>query len=71
MNPNKLHSYAESEIKRLGLGDSPTNCHGVVAHLEGDRVRLSDGVGLNELVSTRDQVDRELAAVAEWYAEQS
>lgn len=64
-----LLGYAESEIARLGLGDSETNCHGVAAYETTGGVRLSDGVGLDVTVSTRDEVDTELSAMADWYAE--
>lgn len=65
-----LTTYAESEITRLGLGDSPTNCHGVAAYeTEAGAVRLSDGVGLNVVCHTTDDVDAELEAMAEFYAE--
>jgi len=64
-----LLTYAESEIARLGLGDSATNCHGVAAYGTDAGVRLSDGVGLDVTVSTTDEVDTELGAMAEWYAE--
>lgn len=72
MATTNLLSYAETEIERLGLGDSPTNCHGVAAYeVEGDAaaVRLSDGTGLNVVCRTTDDVDAELEAMAEWYAE--
>lgn len=64
-----LHAYAEAEIERLGLGDSETNCHGVVATLEEGGVRLGDGVGLDVLCTTKRQADAELKAMADWYAE--
>ena len=63
-------AYAESEIKRLGLGDTPTNCHGVAAYDAGDgAVRLSDGVGLDVVCRTADEIDTELEKMAAWYAE--
>lgn len=64
-----LLTYASAEIARLGLGDSPTNCHGVAALEAAGGVRLSDGVGLDVVCSTTEEIDRELAAMAEWYAE--
>ena len=69
MNATELKAYAESEIARLGLGDTPTNCHGVAAYDHADGVRLSDGTGLDVVCRTADDVDAELEAVAEWYAE--
>lgn len=70
MTAASLLTYAESEIKRLKLGDTPTNCHGVVA-LETDAgaVRLSDGVGLNVICRSIDDVDTELKEMASFYAE--
>lgn len=66
----ELVAYADSEIRRLGLGDSPTNCHGVAAYDAGEgAVRLSDGVGLNVTCRTTDEIDAELEEMAEWYAE--
>lgn len=64
-----LKAYAESEITRLGLGDTPANCHGVAAYDHEGGVRLSDGTGLDVVCRTTDDVDAELATVAEWYAE--
>jgi len=69
MNSTELQAYAESEIRRLGLGDTSTNCHGVAAYDHEGGVRLSDGTGLNVVCRTSEDVDSELAAVAEWYAE--
>jgi uncharacterized membrane protein len=69
MNYNELLNYCQNEIKRLKLGDSPTNCHGVAAYLEIDGVRLSDGVGLDVIVQTAEDADSELEAMSEWYAE--
>ena len=72
MTTNELIAYAEAEIGRLGLGDSPTNCHGVIAlPVEGDdgAIRLTDGVGLNAVVRTTDDIDTELEAMAGWYDE--
>lgn len=69
MTIEQLLAYAESEITRLGLGDSPENCHGVAAYLESDGVRLSDGVGLDENVASREEVDSVLSEMEEWYAE--
>lgn len=67
---NGLLAYAESKITELGLGDSETNCHGVSAYeYDGDAVRLSDGVGLNVVCRTEDDVDTELEEMAAWYAE--
>lgn len=48
MTTTELLEYATKEIARLGLGDTPTNCHGIVAQITtDDGVRLVDGVGLN------------------------
>lgn len=61
-----LVDYAEAQIAALRLGDTPTNCNGVVAHpVEGgsDAVRLSDGVGLDVVCRTKEEVDRELSEV--------
>lgn len=70
MTATELFTYAESEIARLGLGDSETNCHGVAAQITTDGlVRLSDGVGLSVVCRNRDDVDTELEVMAEWYAE--
>lgn len=69
MTANELKTYAESEITRLGFGDTPSNCHGVAAYDHEGGVRLSDGTGLNVVCRTQSDVDSELAAVAEWYAE--
>lgn len=71
MTLEQLHAYAEQEIERMALGDSETNCHGVVAHIASDGVRLSDGVGLDVTVTTQAEIDSELAAMAAWYAEAS
>ena len=71
MIATSLLSYAETEITRLGLGTSLTNCHGVAAYeVESDpaAVRLSDGAGLNVVCRTTDDVDAELSAMADWYA---
>lgn len=64
-----LLAYAESEIRRLKLGDSPTNCHGVAAYAVDGGVRLSDGVGLDVVCADTGAVDTELGTMAEWYAE--
>lgn len=66
-----LMAYAEAEIKRLNLGDTPTNCHGVAVYDDAGEgaVRLSDGTGLNVTCRTTEEIDTELEAVAEWYAE--
>ena len=71
MTTIKLKAHAEKEIKRLKLGDSPTNCHGVVAYDDaGDgAIRLSDGTGLNEVCRTIKEIDGHLGAMADWYAE--
>jgi hypothetical protein len=65
----ELLAYAESEIARLSLGDSETNCHGVVAQDYDGGVRLSDGIGLNVVCRTTEEIDDELEVMAEWYAE--
>ncbi len=67
----ELLAYADAEIKRLGLGDSPTNCHGVAAYDDAGEgaVRLSDGVELDVTCRTTDEIDTELAEMAAWYAE--
>lgn len=64
-------AYAQRRIVELGLGDSPTNCHGVVAEIypETLHVRLTDGVGLDVLCQTEEHVEAELIAMARWYAE--
>lgn len=64
-----LLAYAESEIKRLKLGDSPTNCHGVAAYAVDGGVRLSDGVGLDVVCADKDAIDTELEEMASFYAE--
>jgi hypothetical protein len=69
MMMTELLAYAESEIARLKLGDSPTNCHGVAACEHDGGVRLSDGVGLNVVCRAADEVDTELEEMAAWYAE--
>lgn len=71
MTTNELLSHANAEIARLKLGDSPTNCHGVVAYDDaGDSaIRLSDGTGLNVVCRTTDEIDAELSEMADWYAE--
>ncbi len=69
MTQSELLAYAEAEIERLGLADSPTNCHGVVAHTNRSGVRLSDGVGLDVTVYDRAGVDIELGEMAKWHAE--
>jgi hypothetical protein len=69
MTTQELTDYAEKEIARLGLGDSETNCHGVVAYAENGGCRLSDGVGLNVTCTTTDEIDAELEEMATWYAE--
>lgn len=71
MTASELLTYAESEIKRLNLGDTPTNCHGVAAYeVEGETaVRLSDGVGLNVNCRTTDDIDTELEEMVAFYAE--
>lgn len=66
---NELLAYAESEIKRLKMGDSPTNCHGVVAYEVDGGVRLSDGVGLDVVCVNKDAIDTELEEMANFYAE--
>lgn len=66
---NELKAYAESKIAELGLADSPTNCHGVVAQDADGGVRLTDGVGLDAVCRTEAEVDAELEAMAAWYAE--
>lgn len=68
MSTNNLLAYAESEIARLGLGDTETNCHGVAAYGHADGVRLSDGVGMEVVCRTTAEVDAELEAMADWYA---
>lgn len=69
MVATNLLAYAESEITRLGLGDSKTNCHGVAAYDHAAGVRLSDGVGLEVVCRTAAEVDAELGVMADWYAE--
>jgi hypothetical protein len=71
MSATELLTYAESRIAELGLGDTPTNCHGVAAYDDAGpgAVRLSDGTGLDAVCRTTDAIDAELAAVAAWYAE--
>lgn len=67
---NELTTYAEAEIVRLGLGDGKTNCHGVAAYYVEGGVRLSDGVGLNVVCRTRDDVDTELEEMTTFYAQE-
>lgn len=62
-----LLEYANKEIVRLKLEDSETNCHGVVASIENDGIRLSDGVGLNVICHTKDEIDSELEEMADFY----
>lgn len=69
MRATELLSYAEAEIKRLSLGDTAANCHGVAAYEHESGVRLSDGAGLNVVCRTSDEVDSELEAMATWFAE--
>ena len=84
MTATDLRAYAETEIARLGLGDSDANCHGVAVYdadedqLDEDQladlgdaaaVVLSDGIGLHAVCRTTDEIDAELETVAEWYAE--
>jgi hypothetical protein len=72
MNAEKLQAYATAEIARLGLEDTETNCHGIVAVVddgESESVRLSDGVGLFVVCTTTEEIDAELAEMADFYAE--
>lgn len=58
-----LLDYAREEIARLGLGDTPSNCHGLVANPAedgGKAVRISDGVGFDEVCETQAEVDEVL-----------
>jgi hypothetical protein len=64
-----LTTYAEQRIEALGLGDSPTNCSGVVAQDHPEGVRLLDGGGFDVVCRSEADVDRELQPIADWYAE--
>ena len=68
MSNLSLRLYAESRIKELGLGVTPTNCNGVVVYNVPDfpdAVRLADGIALEEECWNRQQVDEALQCIVD------